>query len=193
MADSCPICLDDFKTMKRKSVTLPCEHRFCRKCLAHYAREQSKEIGKQYECPRTNCQQIFDPTGIIGQTWIKKQKKFNSYRDKLHCPNAKCRGNIISVANELQCTQCRTRVCSKCLEAEHNGDCNPETKESVYHILDKYKRCPNCHVFIEKNGGCNHMHCKYCDKDFNWKEPDQPLFGATPKFIHQTILNQMFQ
>jgi hypothetical protein len=30
------------------------------------------------------------------------------------------------------------------------------------------KACPKCHVRIEKNGGCDHMHCLRCKTSFNW-------------------------
>ena len=30
--------------------------------------------------------------------------------------------------------------------------------------------CPACFVRIEKNKGCNHMHCYRCGHDFNWNE-----------------------
>ena len=31
------------------------------------------------------------------------------------------------------------------------------------------QRCPRCHVQIEKNGGCSHMHCSRCDHHFTWQ------------------------
>jgi hypothetical protein len=31
------------------------------------------------------------------------------------------------------------------------------------------QHCPNCHVRIEKNGGCSHMHCSRCDHHFTWE------------------------
>ena len=30
------------------------------------------------------------------------------------------------------------------------------------------RRCPNCKVFIEKNGGCPQMQCSRCDYNFCW-------------------------
>ncbi|CAF0979459.1 unnamed protein product [Adineta steineri] len=29
--------------------------------------------------------------------------------------------------------------------------------------------CPRCHIRIEKNGGCSHMHCTRCDHHFTWQ------------------------
>ncbi|CAL8103377.1 unnamed protein product [Orchesella dallaii] len=37
-----------------------------------------------------------------------------------------------------------------------------------------WMRCPKCHVVIEKNGGCNHMQCRKCLKDFNWTAKNRP-------------------
>ena len=31
----------------------------------------------------------------------------------------------------------------------------------------RVKRCPNCHEYIEKNGGCDHMTCR-CRHEFAW-------------------------
>jgi len=43
--------------------------------------------------------------------------------------------------------------------------------------------CPKCHVRIEKNGGCSHMHCSQCNYDFTWREI------ATPANSKPTLLN----
>ena len=34
--------------------------------------------------------------------------------------------------------------------------------------------CPNCHIRIEKNGGCPHMHCSRCDHNFTWSTVGGP-------------------
>ncbi|KAJ1639982.1 hypothetical protein T492DRAFT_24301 [Pavlovales sp. CCMP2436] len=31
-----------------------------------------------------------------------------------------------------------------------------------------WKRCPACAVWLEKAGGCTHMHCSRCATDFCW-------------------------
>lgn len=43
-----------------------------------------------------------------------------------------------------------------------------EDMEVKQWILQHTKPCPKCNVFIEKNGGCNHMTCKKCKHEFCW-------------------------
>jgi len=31
------------------------------------------------------------------------------------------------------------------------------------------KRCPNCYLVIEKDGGCNSVRCTGCNRYFNWE------------------------
>ena len=35
--------------------------------------------------------------------------------------------------------------------------------------LTNTKRCPKCHVHIQKNGGCPHMTCSQCGHEFCWR------------------------
>jgi len=34
------------------------------------------------------------------------------------------------------------------------------------------KRCPGCNAAIEKDGGCSHMHCSSCGRNFNWQDAE---------------------
>jgi ariadne-1 len=40
--------------------------------------------------------------------------------------------------------------------------------ETANWILANTKKCPACNARIEKNHGCNHMHCKLCKHEFCW-------------------------
>ena len=42
------------------------------------------------------------------------------------------------------------------------------SSESANWIIVNTKKCPKCSSRIEKNQGCNHMHCKICNHDFCW-------------------------
>lgn len=35
--------------------------------------------------------------------------------------------------------------------------------------LPQTKMCPHCQVILEKNRGCNHMHCQFCNGHFCWE------------------------
>lgn len=81
----------------------------------------------------------------------------------------------------VSCT-CGFKMCLRCNNAPHfpakcsqitnyykelkvnNDFYNPEDSQ----CMSFGKRCPICHTFIEKNGGCNHMYCITCKKYFCW-------------------------
>ena len=43
-----------------------------------------------------------------------------------------------------------------------------EAIENKSWIASNARKCPNCQVLIEKNGGCNHITCKKCNHHFCW-------------------------
>ncbi|KAI8607651.1 hypothetical protein BC830DRAFT_1072774, partial [Chytriomyces sp. MP71] len=43
-----------------------------------------------------------------------------------------------------------------------------DDSETSNWICANTKECPRCQTAIEKNGGCNHMKCYKCQKDFCW-------------------------
>lgn len=45
----------------------------------------------------------------------------------------------------------------------------PNSEFGVHDLSNlKLRPCPHCFIPVEKNGGCDHMHCSSCDKSFNW-------------------------
>ncbi|CAF4920697.1 unnamed protein product [Rotaria sp. Silwood1] len=51
--------------------------------------------------------------------------------------------------------------------------------------VDDIQFCPECHVAIEKNGGCSHMRCTRCNFDFTWQTKQEPTQTAiTPYLEH---------
>mmetsp|Transcript_8677 Transcript_8677/g.19624 ORF Transcript_8677/g.19624 Transcript_8677/m.19624 type:complete len:705 (-) Transcript_8677:2842-4956(-) len=74
------------------------------------------------------------------------------------------------------CGTCSTAFCFRCGEEPHeagqtctntNAFDDPLFGGSHPTAGNPIKNCPQCHVRIEKNGGCNHMRCK-CGHHFCW-------------------------
>ncbi|UJR14403.1 hypothetical protein I4U23_001400 [Adineta vaga] len=47
--------------------------------------------------------------------------------------------------------------------------------------------CPRCHVQIEKNGGCSHMHCSRCKHDFTWDTRVAPVTSRNISLLYKYI------
>ena len=86
------------------------------------------------------------------------------------------------IAREVECEECHYKFCWACKRESHFPSschvakmwldkCSNES-ENIQYILAKTKRCPKCHVHIEKNQGCNHMTCRKsaggCGHEFCW-------------------------
>ena len=85
----------------------------------------------------------------------------------------------------------------KCGEKWHeNGKCKEE--ENIDKLFEEYskkynlKNCPYCHIVVIKNGGCNHITCKYCGKHWCWLCNE--IFNSTEEHygnINSKCYNQM--
>jgi hypothetical protein len=94
---------------------------------------------------------------------IKKLQKVRAkFADK--CPKESCKGRII----EGVCNTCMTEVCPDCKEIKHEGPCNKDITESVDEIDKVTKPCIGCRAPILKDGGCDHMTCRFCGTEFWW-------------------------
>lgn len=69
-------------------------------------------------------------------------------------------------------------TCTKCHDSYHEGitcEQNKDSKEKSKELdewMHKnrkfYKRCPKYNIPIEKNKGCNHIHCRQYSADICW-------------------------
>ena len=102
------------------------------------------------------------------------------------CPNPKC-DKIFQLPGhgmtDIKCP-CGTIFCFKCLRETHRPcDClmielwekkakKDNDSENLKWLIANTKQCPNCHKYIEKNQGCNHMTCRReaggCGYEFCW-------------------------
>lgn len=82
----------------------------------------------------------------------------------------------------VACHTCSFRFCAQCLIPWHKDltcaeyaatsvdkQMSDEEKDTLKIMQDRDgKRCPNCALVIEKDGGCDSMFCAGCNKYFNW-------------------------
>ena len=65
-------------------------------------------------------------------------------------------------------------------EKQRGGEGVTSNPQNIGWIMDNTKPCPNCKAPIEKNGGCNHMHCTTCSHDFDWCAAGSAFLALTP-------------
>ncbi|PRP80886.1 helicase domain-containing protein [Planoprotostelium fungivorum] len=83
-----------------------------------------------------------------------------------HCLD--CRSTDLRVlrSGRLACLACRAVMCSDCLQRHPKWRaCTVPASigEEEIHLV----RCPSCRMPVQKNGGCDHMHCR-CGAHFCW-------------------------
>lgn len=82
----------------------------------------------------------------------------------------------------IQCHTCQLRFCARCRVPWHtdltcseyaarhvNALMTDPEKQTLGFMQEKNgKRCPNCYMVIEKDGGCDSMYCMGCRTYFDW-------------------------
>ena len=78
-------------------------------------------------------------------------------RAKCSCGNYMC----------LDCGKEDHQPCN-CVQVKAWLDKEEDNNENLTWLKANTKPCPGCGSFIEKNQGCNHIHCRHCGHDFCW-------------------------
>ncbi|XP_058508225.1 E3 ubiquitin-protein ligase parkin isoform X2 [Solea solea] len=115
----------------------------------------------------------------------------------LMCPSPGCGAGLVPAddSRRVECDQragCGFVFCRDCRGAYHQGACQTQTaqptddasqgfvvdeeaclrgrwdRESLLFIRESTKRCPQCSVPVERNGGCMHMQCSLCRAEWCW-------------------------
>ncbi|XLT34294.1 hypothetical protein HN873_065586 [Arachis hypogaea] len=98
--------------------------------------------------------------------------------DKFYCPFKNCSALMIDdgecrkLAKKFKCPHCDGMFCAQCKVAWHHGIRCKEFQGSNGDVMmmglakeKSWQRCPNCKLYVEKNGGCKSMFCR-CGENF---------------------------
>ncbi len=178
----CLICFSSRYYSESKIEALDKNTNVCRDCLRSLALESIKDLTLMP--PRVNKIELPEKTLNIILTKEEKntfdEKKEEFYcQNKHYCQNKRCSKFInldyIPEEENFICFNCGNSNCLICRTLSHPGiDCfeNLESlkfdEDDIEQVLlvQGYKRCPKCRIFIELKYGCNHMKCSNCSFNF---------------------------
>ncbi|CAF1536817.1 unnamed protein product [Rotaria magnacalcarata] len=173
-----------------------CHYTFCKKCreIFHFQticpkdylikqlrlqqEKQFERIRKQQEGERERIQKEKNRKRLT-----KEQERAQTERDRIE----KQQKN----AAERELLKQRYREVTIDLTEEDNlleNILNAERMEAL-----NTQSCPNCHVKIEKNGGCSHMHCSRCDYNFTWSTSEGPQDPKITSLLYHSSTAQSIE
>ncbi|XP_045822235.1 E3 ubiquitin-protein ligase RSL1-like [Trifolium pratense] len=172
------------KIFKRRK----CNHLFCIDCIRKYLEIKLNDNVYKVMCPSPNCCVTFKPKHlqhILPKHCISRWEYLIfessiSMEQKNYCPYQNCsvlleKGNDIrgKFVTNSKCPSCHRNFCAQCKVPWHEGmDCQKfqQLKWGDKYDLDikflelakrkKWKRCPNCSMFVNRSRGCNDMLCR---------------------------------
>lgn len=182
----CTICMETLALVK-----LSCGHEFCKPCLNGLVDATIKD-GRNttaLRCPNTKCKKEIEMHDVAAITTaqkagkvadIKTKETLAKDKDAIQCPTPNCTMIYLNDRNALctiNCAECKKSYCSKC-KVNHDRKITCEQHKKINAAYAQYKneewikkntkQCPRCFVHIEKNNGCNVMHCEECGQGFCW-------------------------
>mmetsp|Transcript_28157 Transcript_28157/g.52418 ORF Transcript_28157/g.52418 Transcript_28157/m.52418 type:complete len:515 (-) Transcript_28157:196-1740(-) len=187
----CEICFEN-GLGPEQMFSMKCGHGYCVSCWGTYLETAINTEGPRClhtTCPKPGCHEVITED-VVAELAPSAHEKFKRYqlrsfiensKSMRWCPGPSCEKIVVAGSEgfegEITCS-CGTAFCLVCGEASHtplscrtlsvwNRKCMDESENANW-ILVNTKECPNCHVRIEKNQGCNHMTCRRCNYEFCW-------------------------
>ncbi|KFD57249.1 hypothetical protein M513_01760 [Trichuris suis] len=188
----CEICLGTFPP--DGMFALGCNHAFCRGCWRSYltSKIMDEGMGQNISCAAYKCNLLMDDEmvlEILQDHQVKRRYQYltlktfvESSRIFRWCPAPSCAFVIKVQQSDAKPVKCRCG-CSFCFQCGSDWHapvmcsmlqrwitkCSSDSETSNW-IAANTKECPNCHVVIHKDGGCNHMTCRNtnCKAEFCW-------------------------
>ena len=185
----CPICFNEVEYPE----ALECGHVYCPGCLNDYLTSAADNktfpiicMGNEGTCRIPIALSVL--RSFLPHSTFKRlvEAAVTSYVERnpaeiRYCKTPDCRQTYCPdperAGIRLVCPSCFVATCSSCGMDHGNLTCreyhiqhDQEEQERLTNELAAYRgfrKCPQCAVWIEKNGGCSHMSC-LCGASFNW-------------------------
>ncbi|KAJ3677205.1 hypothetical protein LUZ60_002929 [Juncus effusus] len=182
----CKICMA--RTPLAQTFTInPCNHVFCNSCTINYISSKIQENISAISCPDPDCKTVFlDPVlcmEILPKEVFEKWglllcESFVGVDKKFYCPFKDCSALLLHEGDEItnsECPHCNRMFCAKCKVPWHadlscdefqNLGKDEKGKEDLDLMLrnlaenNKWQRCPQCKMYVEKIDGCMLMKCR---------------------------------
>ena len=182
----CEICLEDFSLLDETNYFLNCNCVLHNKCFDDMVKSAVENNTLPLKCP--NCGTNIHPNFIedslrnVNPQLIPKYDKFsmnnfiqNNSNEYSSCPTPGCEYMFFFNPGEFNflCPLCNKHYCLNCKDEWHVNMTCQQYKDSrdvnklFFNFVRgaKFKMCPKCKFWVEKNQGCNHMKCR-CGNDF---------------------------
>ncbi|XP_056176090.1 uncharacterized protein LOC115681295 [Syzygium oleosum] len=176
----CEICIERVPSTSRFKTTARCKHSFCSRCLSSYVTLRIGDGIADVRCPGSNCRAGLNPLRcrelLSSETFLKWCDLLCESSvvglTRCYCPNLNCRELIVDECGQsgdvkrFKCPSCRRRGCFRCASAWAKGHRCRSTHDKDLILLErladmkKWVRCPNCRMYVERNEGCNLIHCR---------------------------------
>ena len=191
--NECSVCFEEIKEEEKKSNSLPCGHICCQNCWTNYFKTLITDAKvEEIKCVEHDCKQIIQEEFILkyiknDKKLISKYKKFKlrieiiKDPNKKQCPKPDCE-SYLEKSPDTKYVKCKKghKFCFECLRAPHGQSSCEQLMEKDFLKWKKnriLKKCPRCHIYTEKNEGCNHMTCSSCKYQWCWLCLGQYKYG----------------
>jgi hypothetical protein len=172
----CPVCCEVYRIEDMVHCDGDPIHFFCRVCFHRYATETIESGGiSGMPCADANCDSTFATPAVkanLSKWDILRMEERETERNTKVALAAKavlnCTCGMVAIVTEeeigdgcITCpgTDCGLQFCALCGNKWHPETSCPPTKKMLQWVVKNTMPCPNCHTPIEKNAGCDHMHC----------------------------------
>ncbi|CAF3373663.1 unnamed protein product [Rotaria socialis] len=143
-----------------------CRYTFCKKC---------KEIFHS----QTMCSKDY----LIEQMKLQREKERQRLKEERDAALAQINKTQTPKESLKQQQIAKQRYCQIVIKLSEQDSLLREILTAERINLQGIQYCSHCHVPIEKNGGCSHMHCTRCNNDFTWQLTQEPTASIIAPYL----------